>query len=837
MQAILADENVVTRALEALSDVQAWQISPNDYLALHQAWNRYQFTSEPVFGREKFSLEDIYQETECGVMTWGQLSPGPVGTQDPFEEMNGGRQPLIDVVMSYILNKDKEFRDAVVLQGPAGAGKSTFTLRLVQTLESNGLRAVRLRFRDMRLATHDSVDELLADAVRVGPESEQPPAPTKDLFDEERLRQSITIDDVTLCKWVFILDGWDEVSLAGSAGYQAQLRTWLPKIREFLKRSGPPIRLVITGRPSVELKESGFLYKSTPVLTVRPLRPEQLEALANTLNRKSDWNLDANRCKPILESYARWFQSRKTMGAEMVGLPLLAFLTFRTIAEWKGNIDQLLDSPSALYAGLIDQTVANSGKGLPAGLEGTVQRGGESLRRLLTRTAAMISIFWSERISFEELRLRLEEEGDLEQWVSTATSNSPLHELVVNYYFKGGHADLGCEFLHKSFREYLFAESIVSALEEIAEKQNGRLAPPQIPYWKDFDEGTPWHQASRVLAKLVSPTGVTPEIQTHLFWLVDRAISRNTDRWIYLRDLLADVYGWWAEGVHLRPQPIRERGQLSWRTPYVMDMVKWSLPYTKPHAEPPRCASMDANLGYALIQLTAHVHWRLLETTPSAEYNRPYQSRHKETLRFCPGEKYFKQIAARWQTIFYPFSPTIKLPAADLRGEDLRGIDLSNANLVMTLLNEANLVLGNLEAANLARANLTNADLTASCLNHANLSQADLTAAVLHRASLVKANLDSAKLGMAFLREANLTSAQLSCAELDSLQNNKGDYNITDLSGAILHKAGLVGASLLKVNLRGADLRFSDLRRADLRGADLTDTDLDGANLDGTRLR
>lgn len=839
MQAILADENAVPRALAALSRVQAWQISPNDYLALHQAWNRYQLTSEPVFAREKFTLEDMYQETECGVMTWGQISPGASGTQDPFEEKNGGRQSLVDVVMSYVRNSN--FRDAVVVQGPAGAGKSAFTLRLVQTLESEGLRAVRLRFRDMRLATHDSVDELLADAVRVGPESEQPPTPTKDLFDEERLRQTITIDNFTLCRWVFILDGWDEVSLAGSAGYQAQLRTWLPKIREFIKRSGPPVRLIITGRPSVELKESGFLYKETPVLTVRPLRPEQLEALANTLAKKSDWNLEPSRCKPILDQYTKWFQSREKGGAEMVGLPLLAFLTFRTIAEWKGDIDHLLDSPSALYAALIDQTVANSGKGVPAGLEGTVQRGGENLRRLLTRTAAIISIFWSERISFEELRTRLEEEGDLEEWVSTATSNNPLHELVVNYYFKGGHNDLGCEFLHKSFREYLFAESILLALEEIAGDRTGRLAPPQLPYWKDFDEGTPWHQASRVVAKLVSPTGVTPEVQAHLFWLVDRAISRNIDRWIYLRDLLADVYGWWAEGVHLRPQPIRERGQLSWKSPYVTDMVKWALPYTKPNVEPPRTASMDANLGYAMIRLTAHVHYRLLSSSPSIEYNRPYQTQRGTTLFFRPGNNFFSPIAARWQTIFYPFFPAVALPAADLSGEQLGEIDFSRADLVEAWLTRANLSGANLEAANLARVRLQEADLTFANLNKANLFDADLTQASLNQASLVKANLYKADLRGAFLRKANLNGANLKLANLSRLSDNEGGHGITDLSGASLIRADLghallCEADLMDADLRNANLRGADLRGANLRGADLTDAVLNDALLEGALL-
>ena len=855
LQAIIAGADVVTQVLSALSDVKSWQVSGNDYLALHQAWNKYQFTKEPVLGREQFSLEDIYQETDCGVMTWGEISPGSAGFRDPFDERQGGRRPLIKAVTDFILQPN--FRDAVVVQGPAGAGKSAFTLRLAQALEPSNLRGVRLRFRDMRLATHDSVDEMLADALRVGPESEQPPVPMKDLFDETRLRETVTIGNTTLCRWVFILDGWDEVSLAGSAGYQAQLRTWLPKIREFLKRPGAPIRLVITGRPSVELKESGFLHKDTPVLTIRSIRPDQLDSLACTLAEKGKWGLDPDRCKPMLNSYVEWFEKRESSGVEMLGLPLLALLTFRTVAERVGDIDPLIESPSALYAALIDQTVINSGKGVPESLDGTVQRGGTSLRRLLTRTAAMISIFWSERISFEELRLRLEEEGDLQQWVASATSNNPLHELVVNYYFKGGHADLGCEFLHKSFREYLFAEAIVMAMEEIAGTQVGPLAPPRLAYWKDFEEGTPWYQASRAFAKLLGPTGLTPDIQFHLFWLIDRSISISPARWIFLRDLLADVYGWWAEGVHLRPQPRRERGQHSWDVPYVVEMVKWALPYTKPDAEPPRTASLDANLGYALIQLTAFVHYRLLSAGESSHnWERRYQRHKGRKVLFCPGNGYFMPIAARWQTIFMPFPPSLNLPGADLSGEQLRGAILDGANLVGANLTRASLSKANLSKANLSTAvlfeanlngaildgaNLVGANLTRASLSKANLSRADLSMAVLLEADLSwanlnRANLTEARLEGASLSEATLRRAVLIGADLGALPDREGGCTFSNLERVDLYRADLRRATLHGANLHESDLTEADLRETDLTAADLRGAFLDRATLSGAKL-
>jgi TIR domain len=258
LQAIEAGDDLVTRVLAALADVPAWAVTPDDYLVLHQAWNRYQF--------------------------------------------------------------------------------------------------------------------------RQGPESEVAPAPVRELFDEARLRETVEIANTTLCRWVFILDGWDEVSLADSAGYQAQLRTWLPKIREFLvRRTGTPVRLVITGRPSLEVKDSGFLSRNTPVLTLRLIRPDQLRAFANKVAAVAEWGLTVERCEAVFERDTTWFDSRGPGGVDMLGLPLLAFLTFRTLANWSGDIAELISAPSALYCALIDQTVAHSGKAVDEGLEGTVHRGGESL--------------------------------------------------------------------------------------------------------------------------------------------------------------------------------------------------------------------------------------------------------------------------------------------------------------------------------------------------------------------------------------------------------------------------------------------------------------------------
>jgi len=842
-QSIEAGPDAVERVMQALAGVAPWEVVSQDYLALHRAWNEYQFEKEPVLGRESFALARIYVETECGVLRWCQISGAGRAGCDPFQEAQGGREPLVDAVMRFVL--DPTFRDAIVVQGPAGAGKSAFTLRLSQELESLGLHAVRIRFRDMRLSVHEHVERMLADAVRVGPESEQQPAPGSELFDEARLRDTVRIGEAHLCKWVFILDGWDEVSLAGSAGYQAQLRTWLPRIREFFKRAGPQVRVVITGRPSAELRESGFLYPDTPVLTLRPMRPDQLQWLGEQIEASASWS-DLAGCQSIFSKYTQWFEKRDPSGVEMVGLPLLALLTFRTLSDWEGDVEALVSSPTALYCALIDQTVAHSGKGISEGLQGTVQRGGASLRHLLRRTAAMISLFWTERISFEELQARLEDSDDLQEWVSSATQGNPLYELVVNFYFKGGHPDFGCEFLHKSFREYLFAEAIVEELERVIQGHEGPLEAPTLPYWKDFEPGTLWHSASRALSRLFAASLLTPEVRRHLFWLLERAVEQHPRRWIVLRDLLADVYAWWAEGAHLRLQPVRERGQIVWGPPYVGELAKWVLPFRDSTAEPQRTATIDGNLGYALIQLTAWVHSLLRATEHEGRLRRPYQrltssdsptgQGSRGTIRFCPGNGYFRQIVARWETVVMPFAPEYVLPDVWLEGEELPGGNLMRADLTRANLVRVGFAGANLAGACLAGAQLAGADLTAADLSLADLRGAQLNGALLPRVlfrstDLKGADLSASTLSGAILSDCSLIETRLSAAILVGVA-----FYGCDLFGVMFSRADLTGARFRLPALRNCDFSESILNDADLSGSTIVETDFSRSHLGGARI-
>jgi uncharacterized protein YjbI with pentapeptide repeats len=368
----------------------------------------------------------------------------------------------------------------------------------------------------------------------------------------------------------------------------------------------------------------------------------------------------------------------------------------------------------------------------------------------------------------------------------------------------------------------LFAEAIVEELERLADGFEGPLNAPALPYWKDFVPGTVWHCASRAVSRLLAPSLLTPEVRSHLFWLLERAAKEHPRRWVFVRDLLADVYGWWAEGVHLRPQPVRERGQIVWSDPYVVELAKWVLPFTDADAEPRRTTTIDGNLGYGLMQLTAWIHSLLRDVSDPGAPVRPYQRLSAgKTVCFCPGNGYFRQILARCATVIMPFAPQYALPDVWLEGEDLSGENF----------NEADLTRANLARCNLAAAVLFYARLTQATLSGADLSSANLFSANLTGAELRKVDLGHARLLFANLSGANLWASNLSGADLSNADLSRADLNSVNLERAILFGCKLLGTLLAAANLTGANLKETTLLQADFSGATLDEVDLSQASI------
>jgi hypothetical protein len=99
---------------------------------------------------------------------------------------------------------------------------------------------------------------------------------------------------------------------------------------------------------------------------------------------------------------------------------------------------------------------------------------------------------------------------------------------MISFFFKGGHTHLGCEFVHKSFREYLFAEAIVEALKDFGRDDSGELR-KRASYYKEFNKEDPQYGLTRTLSELLSPQWLSPEVAVHveqlLAWEIQREVS------------------------------------------------------------------------------------------------------------------------------------------------------------------------------------------------------------------------------------------------------------------------------------------------------------------------
>ena len=640
-------------------------------LSEHAQYQRWQYEQEPVLRKSPFALQHVYIDTECGILTWQQIgkktdrhNPQFESEQekiDPFveAEKNGGRHNLLTTVMQYIL--DPAFREAIVIQGTAGAGKSSFTIRLCVELLEKCLHPIRVRLKDLRL--DQDIVVAVADAIRLTDEARSPDGgmdkPKNILLDGDIFKERANLADGKIAKYVLILDGWDEISLSVESSFQQRVNKMLEQLKEkFIgKNDGSPlVRLVITGRPAAEINsnDSRFLRDHTPILTMLPLTPTELEKYFQqisqavtqkplTITEGDNWAAPPPESfAGLLAQYTNDFAAsrensheRTSDRTDVLGSPLLAFMVIRLISEPGVNPEDLLSDHASLHRQLINLTCAKGAKAHDASdtndeIGEQARIVGNNLRSLLHQTAAAMTILGQDQISHEELRLRLRH-VDLDETVSSLTKERVLSDLLISFYFKGGYSHLGCEFAHKSFREYLFAEAIVEALKNYGLDECD--VTPQAKGWQDFAPTDPRYTLSRKLAELLAPQWVRPEVYNYLWALLTWEIKRidddkteagivtpqlNEAQWNRVRDGLADLWQWWTEGAHLRAKIEKDKyGQVQgdFSAPYVNELIRHSLPIERKkitaETVPETPHAMDAHLGEALCQLCAVVHAQL----------------------------------------------------------------------------------------------------------------------------------------------------------------------------------------------------------------------------------
>jgi hypothetical protein len=204
----------------------------------HIAYQLWCFNEAPALGKphdvqrgEPMTLAcpllDIYIPPDCGTLDWAEIEAmrasarkqGPRRT--PFHEAEGGRRPMLEQVIELLGNRD--FKDAIVIQGVAGAGKSAFTLRLCVELRRLGLRPIRIRMRHLLLDGRTSLFEDMGQAIAQNSGDQAFDKVAKNLqpvaadFEVSKLfDETVGFGDAEICPHVVIFDGWDEISVSAS---------------------------------------------------------------------------------------------------------------------------------------------------------------------------------------------------------------------------------------------------------------------------------------------------------------------------------------------------------------------------------------------------------------------------------------------------------------------------------------------------------------------------------------------------------------------------------------------------------------------------------------------
>ncbi|WP_366146325.1 pentapeptide repeat-containing protein [Crocosphaera sp.] len=828
-------------------------------------------------------MSDIYLETDCGNLKWSDIQPQSKSKRsdrfeqeeltpkkNPFSEIDSERVNLLSTVLEYF--EDPKFKEPIVIQGIAGAGKSSFTLHLAHILREKGCTPIRVLLKDI-INLNQNLLETIPKSLRFGEEGMDNYKYDPE-FDPEWLRELITRNEfiyfgkkrTEIFPYVFIFDGWDEIRTEASQGFKESIEKVLKNIRNvFIEQRGkrPPIRIIVTGRPSRDVSDTSFLLQSTPILTLKPLTDSQLGTYiqqfqqarqksntpCNTLNTdyiKTIVNTYKTEFEQLLEEHKKGNVSDIKGSLAVLGLPLLAYLTLRLLFKVTSEteLQALIHNPTNLYRALIDETCEGSGnplfqEDLLQGDDRFYRLSGDVLRQLLWQTAQAITAMRKETISRNELQLRIDKKQfkeNLQSVVEKITKKHLLSRLIISFFFKENTGE-GCEFVHKSFREYLFAEAIVERLKVYGknkkviqqyEKDPEKGFPEREKFWQNFNTSDPRYHLTRDLSKCFATAWLSPEIRNHLLnilaWEIERAseITESSsptplDKWGYIRDALADIWDWWAEDMVFRSQPKEnEYNTPEFAPPYLLELAKLCSPldqqvWMNELPEPEGGHTINARLGDGFFHLTAIIHGLLYEyarkeLSDSVELQETQHRRRYQTLAIAKDENDQKialiQFAPSGKDRKYFQTLVNRINGAKTRpqGQFPRYVCGVAINLYEAILSGAILSGANLSGAILSGANLSGANLYGANLYGANLYEANLYGAILDGANLYEANLYEANLSGANLYGANLSGANLSGAIL---------------SGAILHRANLYGANLYGANLSGANL--------------------DGANLDGAR--
>lgn len=735
-------------------------------LQAHLAEISSHFFEKPVWREPELTLEETYVDLDCGSLTWGDIIESiQKGAEiDPFEESSAERMDLLEATLDW-LQKEKR-PEFLVIQGTPGSGKSSFTIRLAVKLIEQGYQPIRVRLRDLGMGD-DPIAEIAKNVLRV---------------DAANLEQALELDQT---KAVLILDGWDELTLVANQNLVDRVGTFLESIRSgVLVRWQGRVPVILTGRPTKAVTCTRNMTAFTRILTIYRFTPIQLrdylDKLSSVYSKVSDASPDIDI---ILARYEDdWKLSKGVPSSQLggstdvIGWPLLAHVAYRLMMECeRPRQTSLLADRTMLLRCLTEHYCIHSRKPSddPHATEVRSRLEAYELRTLVQETAIAMTVNGTECISHEEL------EREMELWSNRPKGdrNAKLTAVdpdifLINYLFKSGVEPLGCEFIHKSLREFAFAQALVDRLKRLA-------------ILSDKGLNTIVEVMTATELAILSRRWLSREIWDHvkrqISWEIYRESPENEDpiafqrgepplgidAWCRIRDRLAEAWTNWA---FLNNEMMFSAGEMR---PMTFDLETRDRLKGVPIIE---TAGADARLGAAFFCLCATVHGvlavRMMETSGLMDHQKNMWEQFQVTEDGGHSQITLSQQPDQRLRFFSPGKgdeeleqSTMKLAMAKINAyyiqineEFPEKCDLPFLVSIGTALERLCFQYCNLSYSNFSRSNLSGADFQG----------ANLSGAWLYESNLSRANFSMCDLPYVSFRQANLEGASLKSADIES---------------------------------------------------------------------
>ncbi len=172
---LISDGNVKEKfdPLFRLLELSGNEVSTYAALQRHIDYQLWRFAKSPVLGgigssSMRSPLGQVFEPLDCGTLDWGEIrglnaKSATALRTNPFDEDFGGRTSLSARIIELVGRRD--FDDAIIVQGTAGAGKSVSMLHLSTLLREQCLRPIRIRMRDLTLDRGITLYEDMALAI------------------------------------------------------------------------------------------------------------------------------------------------------------------------------------------------------------------------------------------------------------------------------------------------------------------------------------------------------------------------------------------------------------------------------------------------------------------------------------------------------------------------------------------------------------------------------------------------------------------------------------------------------------------------------------------------